>query len=113
MKRLLYVIRMNEFYKIGIARDLVARLRMIQTGTPYELEVIATYKLRDARAMESWLHKYFKDKRHRGEWYLLDDLDLDKIRLACLHIYEPKVINPRLFEAFIFAEYLKTTYQKG
>jgi hypothetical protein len=83
LKGYIYVIKCNEYYKIGSSRDGVEkRLNGMQTGNPYELLIVAKYCVTDYLQAEALLHKYFKDKRVRGEWFKLDKEDLillDKI----------------------------------
>ena len=77
--RYLYLIKCNEYYKIGIAFDLDQRLSSLQGGNPYELEVVCAFKIKDARESEKLLHELFKDKRQLGEWFKLDYKDVEVI----------------------------------
>lgn len=53
--------------KIGIADDPAVRLRMLQTGNPLELTVIAS--MRGGLVVEAALHLLFEDTRLVGEWF--------------------------------------------
>ena len=66
----------TEFVKIGIANDIRERLRGLQTGCPYKLELVAFkgYERRnDAIETESSLHLYFMDSSVHGEWFKHSD----------------------------------------
>lgn len=65
-----------EFIKIGIARELKARLSAYKTHTPFTVNVVhfikASYRLNDplrAQHLEKQLHKQFEHLWHTGEWY--------------------------------------------
>lgn len=53
--------------KIGLTRDLRARLNALQTGSPYPLRVLAA--LPGTEAEEHELHTRFADLRLSGEWF--------------------------------------------
>jgi len=43
-------------------------------------ELICTIATEDMHGLESRLHKRFADKRANGEWFLLDEADVEYIR---------------------------------
>jgi hypothetical protein len=58
--------------KIGKSRDPKARLKELQTGSPYPLDILGTIKCRDqshADRLEKELHRYFATYRKNGEWF--------------------------------------------
>lgn len=58
--------------KIGVAVNVDNRLKTLQTGNHLELRLVAKIKCRskaDAYSMERNLHKKFKGKHIRGEWF--------------------------------------------
>jgi hypothetical protein len=55
--------------KIGRAKRILRRLKGIQTGNPNDLRILYLYKTRDPARDERRVHKHFKDKHIRGEWY--------------------------------------------
>jgi len=80
LERRLYVIKCNEFYKIGMTSDLVEyRMKYMQIGNPYQLEIIASYKGNNIPSKEKYLHKMFFKKREHGEWFKLNEIDLEVI----------------------------------
>ncbi|WP_394224489.1 GIY-YIG nuclease family protein [Alteromonas gracilis] len=86
--RNLYVIRCDgtNYYKIGIANDVVSRLRNHQTGCPFKLKEIfhvesdlGDYQAREIVYLEKFLHRCFKKQKVRGEWFELTHEDLSDI----------------------------------
>jgi len=75
-KGFVYVIKCNDFYKIGRTNNVQKRLSGMQTGNPYELELILSIKTNSPFTLETSLHTKFKDKLIRGEWFKLSDKDL-------------------------------------
>lgn len=77
---LVYLIRCNEFVKIGTTGNLKRRLNGLRGSNPYPLEVIYSKRKENARAVEQKLHKLFKEKRERLEWFKLTEEDILKIK---------------------------------
>jgi len=46
-----------RYIKIGISKDPAKRLKELQTGCPFYLEIIEVFQTEDARYLESKLHK--------------------------------------------------------
>lgn len=80
----LYIIKCNEYHKIGIANDVESRLAQLSTGNPYVLEVQAVYEFQNAEVVERSIHQRFSDKRKRGEWFDLNLEDLRDVGNICL-----------------------------
>lgn len=80
----LYLIKCNEFYKIGIANDLESRLAALQTGNPYPLVVVACFQFPNAGLVEKALHQSFSDVRKLGEWFELGKSGVDRFLTACV-----------------------------
>lgn len=57
--------------KIGSASDVVARIKMLQTGCPDELQLLGA--MAGNAAMERRLHEQFAHLRVRGEWFEATD----------------------------------------
>ena len=74
----LYVISCGDYCKIGTTKNLTERVRTMQAGNPYPLEIVY-YGVGEGELEEHW-HNYFKDKHHTGEWYMLDAVDVLKIK---------------------------------
>lgn len=70
----IYLIKCEQFYKIGIANDIQNRLAQLSTGNPFQLDVLAVYGFENAASVESAIHQRFLKERTRGEWF---DLGVD------------------------------------
>jgi len=79
----LYIIRCNEFYKIGVASDVQTRLAQLQTGNPHRLEVVRYYEFVSPEPVEKSIHQKFSAKRGNGEWFLLSTNDLRDVDAIC------------------------------
>lgn len=71
---LLYVLECNDeqFIKIGICKDgeqLEKRLKGLQTGNPYKINVLYSEERRSAKNAEKYLHQCFDENRLMGEWF--------------------------------------------
>lgn len=62
-----YFIQAGDAIKIGLARNVAARLARLQVGCPLELRLVAS--LRGTRAVEQWLHQRYWRLSIRGEWF--------------------------------------------
>ena len=80
-KKYLYLVKeaFRGLVKIGITANLYARFAAMQTGCPQDLRLIAYAELQDAELHEATLHNRFAEKHHRGEWFELDEDDIDLI----------------------------------
>lgn len=96
--RFVYVIKSDHGYKIGITHSPEKRSSLIGTHLPFKSDVIRVYptKKETTREIEKWLHKYFKEKRLNGEWFAIDDVDLDKI--DALMVLSQSVYTPGLID---------------
>lgn len=110
----LYLIKCNEFYKIGIATDLENRLAALQTGNPYPLEVEACYQFVNASVVEKALHQRFSASRTIGEWFRIGD-SIEDFKMICSmlggrEIRARKYTEPDLVEE---AEEIQETASEG
>ena len=67
----IYLIKCHEFYKVGIADDVKARLSSMQTGCPYPLELIEAWRSNNASKEEKAIHALLSRYNVRGEWFML------------------------------------------
>jgi len=77
--RYIYLLKCGEFYKAGIASNLRERLFSYKVHNPYPIQVIASTKVMNYKRYEKWVMSMFRSKHHHGEWYQLDQSDIDKI----------------------------------
>ena len=67
----------ERYFKIGMAKSPMARLDSHQTSLPFEARIGIAYFVDNMREEERTLHAAFADKQVRGEWFRLDDSDLE------------------------------------
>jgi len=70
---IVYLIRAGDFAKLGVTTNLKARVRSLKTGSPFELDVMASTRFADddeARSSERELLDRFAHRRSQGEWFL-------------------------------------------
>jgi predicted GIY-YIG superfamily endonuclease len=83
----IYLIKssINNYYKIGIAKDINKRMKTLQTGNAEELILINNYKTTSnvVSKLEFSLHNYYNLKHIKGEWFGLDDKDLEEFSYIC------------------------------
>lgn len=73
----IYLIKSNQYHKIGIASDLWDRKAELQTGNPTDLEIVVAFWFDEyVYHIEKELHDEFSAKRIRGEWFNLDQNDI-------------------------------------
>lgn len=78
-----YLVRSaNGLFKIGSARNVPHRVRMLQTGSAERLELVLTIptKQHTHNALERRLHKRLASQRAHGEWFNLTDQDVEALR---------------------------------
>jgi predicted GIY-YIG superfamily endonuclease len=74
----------NNCFKIGISNEPVRRERTLQSEQP-KMQLVAAKKYvnrKIALSIEKALHETYKHKRKRGEWFLLDEEDIQEITLT-------------------------------
>lgn len=84
----------RQFCKIGKAIAPHDRLAALQTGCPFELELLATRAEPDA--FERQCHRHFADRRHFREWFSFDAAMLEEF-LALR--FDPKLMPEKLLRA--------------
>jgi len=77
-----YLIKCNEFVKIGVAVNAQLRIRDMQIGNPYELVLLKSYPSPVPYEDEENLHCILERYRVRGEWFKLPQDIVDM--LLCL-----------------------------
>lgn len=77
---IIYVMRLGENYKIGKASLTFTRLGEY-TKLPEIPEYICVGVVLNTLCFENEMHELFKEKRIRGEWFALDNKDLNKLIL--------------------------------
>jgi len=66
-------------YKIGMTIiGLADRIRDLQTGCPYKIVAVFHGQVEDESSLERYLHTLFCEKKIRGEWFCLSELELSE-----------------------------------
>lgn len=66
-----YLLRTNNQYKIGIAKDVNKRIKQLQTGNSQEIELIDSFESEYANKIEKALHNKYSYVKESGEWFTL------------------------------------------
>lgn len=81
-KHYIYIVQMiddvNNYYKIGRSSNAKGRIGVHDTSSPHPIKTIFIGKVKNAIIIEARLHRMFKDKNVRKEWFKLDDKDIEK-----------------------------------
>lgn len=77
-----YLVELNgtRYYKIGCSTNVSRRMKEFSCLFPEKADLICSITTDDMYTLESELHERFKDKRTNGEWFLLDDEDVEYIK---------------------------------
>lgn len=71
----------ERLYKIGLTRrGPDERLNEFRPNLPFKTKLICAIRSTDVYTDEAVFHSAFSDKRTNGEWFKLDDEDLDWLR---------------------------------
>jgi len=80
-KKYIYLVREEYcgFIKIGIATNLMGRFSVIDTSCPQKIMLIGFAQMDWASTAERLLHAKYRHKRVKGEWFDLDQGEIDEI----------------------------------
>jgi hypothetical protein len=71
-------------YKVGkTTRDPKKRLKELQTGNPNKLDISYIFESQYANLLETTLHIHYKPYRLEGEWFMIDDEQVNKFGQVC------------------------------
>ena len=66
----------KRLYKIGSTRNSInERIQSLQTGCPFEINLITHHDSSYGQLIERTLHNRFEHKKTHGEWFELDIID--------------------------------------
>jgi len=72
-----YIIKsINNIYKIGVSKDIKKRLSSLQSANFELLQIHRTFKCKTPYVMEKDVHKKFNRFRKRGEWFVLENIEI-------------------------------------
>ncbi len=81
-----YVIKSQYGYKIGKTVNLKERSKLFAVKLPFPIEVVYSAYFDNYTEAESNFHRMFSAKRLEGEWFDLDDGDLQTINRVSLSL---------------------------
>ena len=76
----IYLIKQDNYYKIGRAKEIKIRIKRYITENPNPLKIILQIKVNDYVKTETELLQQYKKKQFRGEWFLLNSNDVKEIK---------------------------------
>ena len=62
-----YFIECDGYIKVGLAKDVVSRISLLQVGCPHTMRLLGF--IPGTRETERDLHKRLAEFHHRGEWF--------------------------------------------
>lgn len=81
----------NGLVKIGHARDVERRLRLLRTGCPFPLELVYKQPCEEVRRVEAEVHRRLKAWRFNGEWFQVGLAQaVETLQMAALGIEQRK-----------------------
>lgn len=86
---MVYLIKAAGLYKIGYSSNLPQRLKALQSATADKLEIVASWP--GSLITEHRAHQKFASKRVHGEWFELNDQDLEALNL----FLQPREVKPK------------------
>ena len=81
-KGVVYLLKIKDTnqYKIGVSKDFDRRYNEISPKMPFELKTINLIKSFNIYDLEKELHEKFANKRIKGEWFELEEKDVEYIK---------------------------------
>lgn len=78
MKGVVYLLKAGKHYKIGKAKSFVKRYKEIKLQLPFDVEEIHQIKTNNIDKLEKHWHKRFHKYRKNGEWFDLNEKELEE-----------------------------------
>jgi len=79
-KGYIYLLKSKNLYKIGRAKHLKERIKTYRAENPFGIKVIFQKKVDDYIGEEIKFLEKFKDKNYKGEWFKLNQEDIQWIK---------------------------------
>jgi len=81
-----YVLQGGGLCKIGMTARLPSRrIAEYSPKLPFKTSIVASFRVGDPRGAEASIHWMMSSKRIRGEWFNLNDSDIEGIKCFGLH----------------------------
>lgn len=79
----------HKLHKIGYTRRTVeTRVKEFKTGNASEFEIVDRFHSKWGTKIESQLHKIYSQKKLSGEWFRLDEEDVESFKEHCQRIHQ-------------------------
>lgn len=88
----IYLLKCNDYYKIGYTINSGKRLAAYKTHNPYPVEVLARIDCAEYKAFERDIATRYASKHHCGEWYKLDTKDVQLIKRQWFEIKRKRIV---------------------
>jgi len=76
-----YLLYAGQYYKIGLTTNKIeTRIKDIQRNTPWPITVVKVVETDDCAGLEAELHERFKERRVAGEWFALEEDEVNYIK---------------------------------
>ncbi len=72
-KKYIYVMQCKNYVKFGYSQNPNSRIKELQTGNPFKIHLLLKVNYNCVSSIEKEIHRYFKEKRERGEWFKIDE----------------------------------------
>ena len=80
----IYLIKQDpNLYKIGVSKDPENRCKSLQTANGVLLELVKKIPVKHDYRTERALHNYFSSKKTIGEWFCLEEKDVESFETIC------------------------------
>lgn len=78
LKGFVYLIRYgnSNFYKIGMSKKPLERIKQLQSAIPEVLTLLHTIETSDMTSLEAYFHEAFSGNRVRSEWFEMTNSDI-------------------------------------
>jgi hypothetical protein len=94
---IVYLLKSEKFYKIGVTTSTVEkRIKTLQTGNPHKIKYIHHERVSCDKTMnhiEKMLHKEYKHRHVNGEWFLLNNDEVNQVILKLKVFKEPAYLK--------------------
>jgi len=79
----------KKLYKIGYTRrEVTDRIKEFDTGNAQTFKIENVFNSKWGTKIEAHLHKYFKLKKIKGEWFNLTEEDVNLMLSQCKKVHE-------------------------
>ena len=83
----------NNVIKIGYSKNVVSRLRQLQTSIPYQLRLLG--KIEGTTKEERRIHEYLNPYRMKGEWF---DYKIKMVQASVAHLISSNSVEFSLIQ---------------